>query len=164
MKPQTLLALTTLTTTLTLPIAITPAIAIEETYKIELREIAQPADNSSTKKNILSKDRGRSEWAVITLIDKTQVKIRHATRIENAIGMSKWFDHNVTAIRMCNSEAFDTNDKKDCTTHKGDIVSLPKGKTIHDLTFDFKFTEGGVPYTRSVQIAEEIKPVEPAKK
>jgi hypothetical protein len=62
---------------------------------------------------------------------------------------------------MCNGEAFDTNDtKKDCTVRKSDVITLPKGKTINDVTFDFKYTEGGVPYTRSAQIAPELRPVE----
>jgi hypothetical protein len=166
MKKSLFLAFAALSTIVMPQIHIAPAIAAEETYKIELREIAQPADNDTfAKKQGFGKDRGRSEWAVVTVIDKKQVKIRHATRIQNMIGMSKWFDHNVTAIRICNGEAFDTNDtKKDCTTHKGDIVDLPAGKTVNDVTFDFKFTEGGVPYTRSTQIAPELKPIEAEKK
>jgi hypothetical protein len=150
------LACATLSTIMLAPVAIAPAIAAEETYKIELREIAKPSDNSD-----FEKDEGRSEWVIITVINQKQMKIRHATRISNLIGFSRWFDHNVTAIRMCSGEAFDFNDTpKDCTIHKGNVVDLPVNKTVNDFTFDFKFTEGGIPYTRSTQISPELKPVQ----
>ena len=143
---------------------VTPAQAAEVTYKIELREIAQPADNDTFAIGQgFKKDRGRSEWAVVSVIDQTTVKLRHATRVSKMFGLSNWFDHKVTAIRMCQGESFDTNDtKKDCTIHKGDTVKLPKGKTVHDMTFDVKFTEGGIPYTRSVQVSEDRTPEAPA--
>ena len=139
--------------------------AADVTYKIELREISQPADNDTFAiANGFKKDRGRSEWAVVNITDSTTVKLRHATRIANFIGISNWHDHKVTAVRMCLGESFDTNDtKKDCTIHKGDTVKLPKGKTVHDVTFDIKFTEGGIPYTRSVQVSEDRTPEAPAK-
>ncbi|MBE9009979.1 hypothetical protein IQ250_07145 [Pseudanabaenaceae cyanobacterium LEGE 13415] len=94
----------------------TARVAAEETYKIQLREISQPADNDSFARSLgFKRDRGRAEWAVVTLTDRKTVKIRHATRI-GEIFSYRWFDHPVTAIRMCNGESFDTNDtKKDCT-------------------------------------------------
>jgi len=136
------------------------AIAAEETYKVELREIARPADSDSFAASMgFAKDRGRSEWAIVTVTDGKTVKIRHATRIENMIGMSRWFDHNVTAIRICNGESFDMNDtKKDCAITKGDTVTLAAGKTVNDVALDFKYTEGGIAYTRNVQISSEMKP------
>ncbi|BAU10794.1 hypothetical protein LEP3755_12860 [Leptolyngbya sp. NIES-3755] len=136
------------------------AIAAPEVYKVELREIARPADNDSFAASMgFARDRGRSEWAVVTVTDGKTVTIRHATRIENMIGMSRWFDHKVTAIRMCNGESFDTNDtKKDCTITKGNTVRLPAGKAVNDVSFDFKYTEGGIGYTRNVQISPEMKP------
>jgi hypothetical protein len=151
-----------------LPISLLSTIAAqaaEVTYKIELREISQPVDNDLFAiANGFKKDRGRSEWAVVDITDNTTVKLRHATRVSNMIGMSNWFDHKVTAIRMCRGEASDVNDtKKDCTIHKGDTVKLPTGKTIHDVTFDIKFTEGGVPYTRSVQVSDDRIPEAPVK-
>jgi hypothetical protein len=162
MKKTLFLTFAALSTIILPQLQIVPALASEETYKIELREIAQPSDNSGfAGGGAFKKDRGRSEWAVVTVTDKTKVKIRHATRIENFVHMSRWFNHPVTAIRMCNGEAFDTNDtKKDCTVRKSDVITLPKGKTIHDVTFDFKYTEGGIPYTRSAQIAPELRPAE----
>ncbi|MCY6494263.1 hypothetical protein [Leptolyngbya sp. GGD] len=159
MKKQ-LLVLAVLGTVAIPQMHIDRAIAAEETYKIELREISQPADNDSFASSMgFKKDRGRSEWAIVTVTNGKTVKIRHATRIANMIGFSRWFDHKVTAIRTCNGESFDTNDtKKDCTITKGDTVTLPDGKTVNDVSFDFKYTEGGITYTRNVQVSSEMQP------
>jgi hypothetical protein len=155
MKKQ-LLALTVLST---IAFPLSRAIAAEETYKIQLREISQPADNDSFAASLgFKRDRGRAEWAVVTLTDSKTVKIRHATRI-GEIFSYRWFDHPATAIRMCNGESFDTNDsKKDCTIIKGDTVTLPQGKMLQDISFDFKYTEGGIVYTRNVQVSPDMKP------
>lgn len=122
-------------------------------YKLRLRDAAT---GNFKQGNIFSPgDKDREEWIVVTVINNEQIQVRHATNIENKFwGTRKWFDHPALAIRICAVDQFDLND---CQTAQGDTVIFPEGKTIHDLQIDFKYSEGGVLSTRSVQIPKDAK-------
>jgi hypothetical protein len=122
-------------------------------YKLRLRDAAT---GNFRQGNIFSPgDKDREEWIVVTVINNQQIKVRHATNIENKFwGTRQWYDHPALAIRICAVEQFDLND---CQTTQGDTVILPEGKTIHELQIDFKYSEGGALYTRSVQIPKDAK-------
>lgn len=122
-------------------------------YKLRLRDAAT---GNYKQGNIFSPgDKDREEWIVVTVINNEQIQVRHATNTENKFwGTRKWFDHPALAIRICAVDQFDLND---CQTAQGDTVIFPEGKTIHDLQIDFKYSEGGVLSTRSVQIPKDAK-------
>ena len=128
----------------------------ELVYKIRLRDAAT---GNIRQGGIFSPgDKDREEWVVVTLIDNQEVKIRHATNIENKFwGTRQWYDHPAIAIRVCDVTLFDSNE---CLTTEGDTTLLPEGKTIHDVQFDFKYSEGGAIYTRSIQIGSDAKPAD----
>lgn len=126
----------------------------ELVYKIRLRDAATGNFNQS---GIFSPgDKDREEWIVVTLINNQQVRVRHATNIQNKFwGTRQWYDHPAIAIRICDVNQFDYSD---CQNSQGDVAVLPEGKTIHDVQIDFKYSEGGAIYTRSVQISSDTKP------
>jgi hypothetical protein len=99
-------------------------------------------------------DTSRQEWVVIT-VNGRKVQIRHTTTVANFVGMRSWYDHPATLIRLCVEEGFE---HKNCQTTKGDIATLPKGKTIYDMGVDFKYEEGGVVVTRNFQLSPDFKP------
>lgn len=123
-------------------------------YKIRLRDAAT---GNIRQGGIFSPgDKDREEWVVVTLINNQQVKLRHATNIENKFwGTRQWYDHPAIAIRICDVSLFDSDD---CLKTQGDTAVLPEGKSIHDVQIDFKYSEGGAIYTRSVQISPDAKP------
>ena len=129
-------------------------ISQELVYKIRLRDAATGNVN---QEGIFSPgDKDREEWVVVTLINNQQVKVRHATNIQNKFwGTRQWYDHPAIAIRICDVNQFDYSD---CLNSQGDIAVLPEGKTIHDVQIDFKYSEGGAIYTRSVQISPDAEP------
>jgi hypothetical protein len=130
------------------------AIAAETVYKIRMRDATPGNVNPGVFAS--SGDLDREEWVILTVIDNKQAKIRHTTGIKNQTWFNRtWFDHPATAIRMCVTDGFD---KRDCQTIKGDTIPLPQGRALHELSFDFQYTEGGAVYNRSVQVTPETKP------
>ena len=129
-------------------------ITSELVYKIRLRDAAT---GNVRQGGIFSPgDKDREEWVVVTVINNQQIKLRHATNIENKFwGTRQWYDHPAIAIRICDINQFDSSD---CQNSQGDTAILPDGKSIHDFQIDFKYSEGGAIYTRSVQIASNAKP------
>lgn len=105
---------------------------------------------------------GRSSWVVVK-VSGNKVSLLHSTRLGSLIGKSRWFDHKVIAIRMCAADAFDdtADAKKNCTTVKSDTIELPAGKSIYDVSLDFRYVEGGAPYKNTVQITSEMQPEPP---
>ncbi|WP_036489631.1 hypothetical protein [Myxosarcina sp. GI1] len=125
----------------------------KKVYKMRLRDAA--IGNANQNSIFSPGDRDREEWIVVTVINNQTFKVRHATNIENKFwGFRKWFDHPAIAIRVC---AFDQFDLNDCQTAQGDTALIPEGKTIHDIQIDFKYSEGGAIYTRSVQVSPDAK-------
>jgi len=130
------------------------AIAQEAVYKVRLRDVS--TGNANQASVFSSGDLDREEWVVVTVVDNKQVKVRHSTSVKNKFwGTRQWHDHPATALRVCVSDGFD---KKDCQTATSDTVALPAGKSIYDVAIDFKYSEGGNLYTRSVQLTPEVKP------
>jgi hypothetical protein len=130
------------------------AIAKDVVYKVRLRDVA--TGNADQTSVFSSGDLDREEWVVVTVMDSNQIQVRHSTSVKNKIwGTRQWYDHPATAIRACLTDGFD---KKDCQTAEGDTVALPAGKSVYDVVIDFKYSEGGALYTRSIQLSREIKP------
>lgn len=130
------------------------AIAQEAVYKVRLRDVA--TGNANQGSVFSSGDLDREEWVVVTVVDNKKVKVRHSTSVKNKIwGTRQWYDHPATALRVCLSDGFD---KKDCQTTNTDTADLPAGKSIYDVAIDFKYSEGGSIYTRSIQLTPEVKP------
>jgi hypothetical protein len=121
-------------------------------YKIRLRDAA--TGNARQWSFFSPGDADREEWVVVTVTGKL-VKVRHATNIENKLwGNRQWYDHPATALRICDASQFEA---LNCQTVQGDTILLPEGKTIHDVQIDFKYSEGGGIYTRSVQIPADAE-------
>ncbi|MBF2026613.1 MAG: hypothetical protein IGS48_07590 [Oscillatoriales cyanobacterium C42_A2020_001] len=134
------------------------AIAQEAVYKVRLRDVS--TGNANQASVFSSGDLDREEWVVVTVVNNKQVKVRHTTSIKNKFwGTRQWHDHPATALRVCISDGFD---KKDCQTANSDAVAMPSGKSIYDLAIDFKYSEGGNLYTRSIQLTPEVKPEQAA--
>jgi len=122
-----------------------------ETYKIQL------ITNGGREFTIVPFiDTNRAEWVVVTVNGK-KVKLLHSTNIATTVGLRNWYDHPVTLIRMCLAEDFDA---KNCKVTQGDEAELPKGKSIYDVSIDFKFIESDLVVTRSFQISKDTKPIE----
>lgn len=99
-------------------------------------------------------DNSRQEWLVIT-VEGAKARIRHTTSLANFLMFRTWYDHPAVLIRLCPAEGFE---QKNCRTFQGDVATLPLGKTIYDFVIDFKYVEGGLTISRSVQIAKDFKP------
>lgn len=120
------------------------------TYKIKLGE--QSSEGGLF--NFNGSDTG-SEFVVIKLTDK-QFKIYHTTLVVNrAWFTSRWFDHPVTAMKICITDGFD---KKDCKIIDSDTATIPNNLTIHDLSIDFKYTESDRVFTKNIIVAKDAKP------
>jgi hypothetical protein len=138
----------------------------EVTYKIEIRP-QNGGNGEDGGFNIVTAGlvKGRSEWAVVKVLNGNQVKILHTTRIAGIVGNSRWFDHKPIALRMCVADSFDVTDsKKNCKTVKSDTIDLPADKSLYDLSFDFRYIEGGHPYVQTIQISPDMQPEGVSKK
>jgi hypothetical protein len=156
MKKNLLLLSSLSVSILTSQLSIAPVTAEELVYKIRLRDAAAGSANQASI--FSSGDYDREEWVILTVIDKAKVKVRHATKTKDKVlGFSRWFDHPATLIRICLTDGFDS---KDCQIVKGDTALIPQGKSIHEVAIDFKYSEGGALYNRSVQISPDLKPSE----
>jgi hypothetical protein len=134
----------------------------EVVYKIKLRGDGSGSTDDTEGGTILGiGSKRRSSWAVVR-VNGNQVNILHSTRLGDLIGRSRWFDHKVIAIRMCDADSFDTTDsKKNCKSVKSDTIELPAGKSLYDVSFDFRYVEGGAPYINTLQITPELQPEPP---
>jgi hypothetical protein len=130
------------------------ASATDIVYRVRLRDVS--TGNANQASVFSSGDLDREEWVVVTVTDKKQLKVRHATSVKNKFwGTRQWFDHPATAIRVCETDGFD---KKNCQTADSDVIAMPEGKKIHEIAIDFKYSEGGNLYTRSIQLSRDLKP------
>ncbi|MBD1945668.1 hypothetical protein H6F50_25505 [Coleofasciculus sp. FACHB-712] len=147
---KTLLSIVTLTAVGISQGGISKVWAGELVYKMRLR------DTVTEYKNPSEIDEYKKEWAVVNIIDGKKIKIRHTTHIQNkAFPVNRWFDHPASAIRICLADDFE---QRNCRSTSGDIATLPTGKSIHDLVIDFRYSEAGTVYTRSIQITPDMKP------
>jgi len=151
---KSLVASSFLVSILASQLVMTIANAADTTYKVRLRDVS--TGNANQASVFSSGDLDREEWVVVTITDKKQLKVRHSTSVKNKFwGTRQWFDHPATAIRVCETDGFD---KKNCQTADSDIVAMPEGKKIHEVAIDFKYSEGGNLYTRSIQLSRDLKP------
>jgi hypothetical protein len=120
------------------------------TYKVKLGE----RSSSAGIFDFNGSDSG-AEFVVIKLTDR-QFKVHHTTNVVNRSWFtSRWFDHPVTAMKVCVTDGFD---KKDCKTVSSDTSTIPANLTIHDLSIDFKYVESGQTLTRNIVVAKDTKP------
>jgi hypothetical protein len=132
--------------------SLSPTLAAENatTYKIKLGE----QSSNGGLFNFNGGDTG-SEFVIVKLTDK-QFKVYHTTLVVNrAWFTSRWFDHPVTAMKVCITDGFD---KKDCKIIDSDTATIPEKLTIHDLSIDFKYTESGRVFTKNIVVAKDAKP------
>jgi hypothetical protein len=130
-----------------------PTLAAENplTYKIKLGE--QVSGNASLI-NFNGSDTAE-EFVVIKLTGK-QFKIYHTTHVVNRSWFTnRWFDHPVTAMKVCVTDGFD---KKDCKLINSDTATIPENLSIHDLSIDFKYTESDRVFTKNILIGKDAKP------
>lgn len=130
----------------------TPAQAID-IFKLQ---VVSDGRSSTLPFTPIPVDTSRQEWIVIA-VDGRKIQIRHSTSVANFVGMRSWYDHPATLIRLCVEEGFE---HKNCRTTKGDIATLPKGRSIYDMGIDFKYVESGVVVARSLQLSSDLKPEE----
>lgn len=125
----------------------------EEVYKIRLNVQASigSADTWS-----LNGAEANEEWVVIKVKNSKEFKIYHTTYVENKTwGSRQWFDHPVTAMRICLTDGFE---KKDCKVIDSDTSIIPEGMSLHNLSIDFKYSESGRSFTKNIVIAKDAKP------
>jgi hypothetical protein len=125
----------------------------EDVYKLRLN--VQASIGSADGWNLNGAE-ANEEWVVIKVKDNKEFNIYHATYLENKTwGTRRWFDHPVTAMRICLTDGFE---KKDCKVVNSDTTTIPEGMTIHDLSIDFKYSESGRSFTKNITIAKDAKP------
>ncbi len=123
-----------------------------ETYKLRINT----KSSNSTDTWSLAGVEANEEWAVIKVKDGKEFKIYHSTLLANKTwGTRQWFDHPVTAMRVCQTDGFE---KKDCQVIESDTMTMPKGMSIHNLSIDFKYSESGQSFTKNVTVAKDAKP------
>jgi hypothetical protein len=130
-----------------------PTMAAENqiTYKIKLGE--QSSGDASIF-NFNGVDTAE-EFVVIKVTGK-QFKIYHTTHVVNKSWFTnRWFDHPVTAMKICVTDGFE---KKDCNVVNSDTSTIPEKLTISDLSIDFKYTESDRSLTRNIVVAKDAKP------
>jgi hypothetical protein len=135
----------------------------EVVYKIKLRADYSGSIEDATSDVITGGLLGkRSSWVVVR-VNGNKVNLLHSTRLGNLLGQSRWYDHKVVAIRMCEADVFEDveNAKKSCKTVKSDTIEIPAGKSVYDMSFDFRYVEGGAPYMSTVQVSTEMQPEPP---
>jgi hypothetical protein len=104
----------------------------------------------------LNGSEANEEWVVINVQDKKKFKIYHTTYLENKTWRTRqWFDHPVTAMKICLTDGFE---KKDCKVVNSDTATIPRGTTIHNLSIDFKYSESGRSFTKNIVISPDAKP------
>jgi hypothetical protein len=123
-----------------------------DTYKLRI----DSKSSASTDTWSLSGSEANEEWAVIRVKDGREFKIYHSTLLVNKTwGTRQWFDHPVTAMKVCLTDGFE---KKDCQVVESDTMKMPKGMSIHNLSIDFKYSESGRSFTKNVTVAKDAKP------
>jgi hypothetical protein len=123
-----------------------------DTYKLRINS----KSSASTDTWSLSGVEANEEWAVIKVKDGKEFKIYHSTLLANKTwGTRQWFDHPVTAMKVCQTDGFE---KKDCQVVESDTMVMPKGMSIHNLSIDFKYSESGQSFTKNVTVAKDAKP------
>jgi hypothetical protein len=122
-----------------------------DTYKLRI----DTKSSVSTDTWSLSGFEANEEWAVIKVKGR-EFKIYHSTLLVNKTwGSRQWFDHPVTAMKVCLTDGFE---KKDCQVIESDTMTMPKGISIHNLSIDFKYSESGRSFTKNITVAKDAKP------
>jgi hypothetical protein len=124
----------------------------QDTYKLRLNT----RSSASTDTWSLNGAEANEEWAVIKVKNNKEFKIYHATLLVNKLwGTRQWFDHPVTAMRICLTDGFE---KKNCQVVDSDTATIPQGMTINNLSIDFKYSESGQSFTKNITVAKDAKP------
>jgi hypothetical protein len=124
----------------------------EDTYK--LRVNTQSTGNASGWSMNGTED--SEEWVVLKVKENKSFQMYHTSLVMNKMwGTRQWFDHPVTSMRICLTDGFE---KKDCQVVESDTSTIPRGKKLHDLSIDFKYSESGRSFTKNVSIAKDAKP------
>lgn len=125
----------------------------EKVYKVRLN--TNPSVGSVDIWNLNGRE-ASEEWIVIKVTGNKQFKIYHSTYLVNKTWKTRqWFDHPVTAMKICLTDGFE---KKDCKVVNSDTATIPEGASLHNLSIDFKYSESGRSFSRSIEIAKDIKP------
>jgi hypothetical protein len=125
----------------------------QEVYKLRLN--VKSSIGSADRWN-LNGSEANEEWVVITVKANKEFKIYHTTYLENKTwGTRQWFDHPVTDMKICLTDGFD---KKDCKVVNSDTATIPEGMSLHNLSIDFKYSESGQSFTKSIMVAKDAKP------
>ena len=124
----------------------------QEVYKLRLN--VKSSIGSADRWNLNGAE-ANEEWVVITVKENKEFKIYHTTYLENKTwGTRQWFDHPVTDMKICLTDGFD---KKDCKVVNSDTATIPEGMKIHNLSIDFKYSESGQSFTKSIMVAKDAK-------
>jgi hypothetical protein len=124
----------------------------EVTYK---RRLPITLTNNDVVDTLYANDGNYSSWAVVKINSKREFKIYHTTHLTRGMLVSRWFDHPVTAMKICMTDGFDASD---CKVVDGDTAMIPEGKTISNLSISFKYTESGKEYRETLNIPKDAKP------
>jgi hypothetical protein len=122
------------------------------TYK---RRLPITLTNNDVVDGYEANDGYHTSWVVVKVNSNREFKIYHTTHLTRGRLFSRWFDHPVTAMKICLTDGFDASN---CKVVNSDTATIPEGKTISDLSISFKYTESGKEYRDTLTIPRDAKP------